>query len=67
MLSPGLEVVAGALAGDPGAPAVTGDAVGALLWQQPWNELGKTLLSEVALCRHSCILTQAVICYCCKM
>lgn len=31
-LALGLEVVAGALTGDPGAPAVTGDAVDALLW-----------------------------------
>lgn len=41
----GLEVVvAGALAGDPGAPAVTGGAGDAWLWMQPWNELGKTLV-----------------------
>lgn len=46
VLSPGVggAVVAGALAGDTGAPAVTGDAVDALLWQLPWNELGKTLV-----------------------
>lgn len=36
--------VAGALAGDPDAPAVPGDAVDALLWQLPWNELGKTMV-----------------------
>lgn len=40
-------VVAGALAGDqgdPGAPAVPGGAVDALLWHLPWNGLGKTLV-----------------------